>query len=378
MGVSRAVVGLIAAVTAIRAIVATRAPLIDDEAYYWLWAHHLDWSYLDHPPLIAYLIALTTGIRDSELWVRASPLLLGAATTYLLYLFGRELFDHRTGFAAAALFQVVPVLAGGALLATPDAPLFLCWTAALRFAWQAIRGRPSRWLWTGAAVGLGLLSKLAMVLLPVGILAFLLLRNRGALANRMFTGRSIIAACALALLLFSPVVFWNATHDWAGVKFIVYERPGGTPRGMAGIIEVLVQQFAFALLVFPPFLWSIWLAWRRRQDERYAYALATALPVVLFVLGAAWSRGAPHGNWLGPGYLSLLIVLGAGWNRFVAGLAGVSAALIAYGFLAQFVNALPLLPGAEELYGWKEAAPRVQQEAAALGEGAIIVADRYQ
>jgi len=59
--------------------VATRAPLIDDEAYYWLWAHRLDWSYLDHPPLIAYLIALTIRVGDSELWVRASPLLLGAA-----------------------------------------------------------------------------------------------------------------------------------------------------------------------------------------------------------------------------------------------------------------------------------------------------------
>ncbi|HEU4798204.1 MAG TPA: hypothetical protein VFT63_04700, partial [bacterium] len=61
-GQRNAILVLIALVTAIRAVVATRAPLIDDEAYYWLWAHHLDWSYLDHPPLIAYLIALTTRV----------------------------------------------------------------------------------------------------------------------------------------------------------------------------------------------------------------------------------------------------------------------------------------------------------------------------
>jgi len=353
--------------------VATRAPLIDDEAYYWLWAHRLDWSYLDHPPLIAYLIALTIRVGDSELWVRASPLLLGAATTYVLYLFARELFDHRAGIVAASVFQVVPVLAGGALLATPDAPLFLCWTAALRFAWQAIHGRPSRWIWTGAAVGLGLLGKLSMVLLPPGLLAFLLWRRRGALTNF-----GLLGAAALAIVLFLPVVYWNAVHDWAGMRFILYERPGGTPRGMAGVVEVMVQQFAFALLLFPAFLWGIWHAWRNRRDERYAYLLATALPVPLFVIAAAWTTGAPHGNWLGPGYLGLLIVLGAGWNRVVGVLAGVSAALIAYGFLVPFVSALPLLPGAEELYGWKEASPRVQQEAAALGAGTILVADRYQ
>jgi 4-amino-4-deoxy-L-arabinose transferase-like glycosyltransferase len=370
-----AILALIVLVTAVRAVVATRAPLIDDEAYYWLWAHHLDWSYLDHPPLIAYLIALTTRVGDSELWVRASPLLLGAATTYVLYLFGRELFDHRAGIVAACVFQVVPVLAGGALLATPDAPLFLCWTAASRFAWQAIHGRPSRWTWTGAAVGVGLLAKLSMVLLPPGLLAFLLWRLR---RGDALHGRDLFRAAAVALVLFLPVLYWNAVHDWAAFRFILHERPGGTPRGLAGIVEVMVQQLAFALLVFPVFLWAIWQAWRHRQDERYAYVVATALPVFLFVLAAAWTRGAPHGNWMGPGYLSLLVVLGAGWNRTVGGLAAISAALIIYGFLAQFVNTLPLLPGAEELYGWKEAAPRVQQEAAALGAGTILVADRYQ
>jgi hypothetical protein len=81
---------------------------------------------------------------------------------------------------------------------------------------------------------------------------------------------------------------------------------------------------------------------------------------------------------MGPGYLSLLVVLGARWNRVMYALATASAGLVLYGFLAQFVSALPLLPGAEELYGWKEAAPRVQQEAAALGAGTILVADRYQ
>ena len=80
-----------------RAAAAAVAPLIDDEAYYWLWAQRLDWGYLDHPPLIAWLIALTTGTGDGSFLIRLSPLVLGVLTTYTLFLLGRELFGARAG-----------------------------------------------------------------------------------------------------------------------------------------------------------------------------------------------------------------------------------------------------------------------------------------
>ena len=138
---TRPLLWLIVGTTIFRAIVGATIPLIDDEAYYWLWAHHLDWSYLDHPPMIAYIVFLTTRFGDDAIWIRLGALVLGAATTYALFLLGRELFSARTGFIAAVLFQIVPLLTGSGLLATPDGPLFLAWTLALRcvagVAWPA-------------------------------------------------------------------------------------------------------------------------------------------------------------------------------------------------------------------------------------------------
>src|SRR2546422_7240657 len=113
---------LIVGTTIFRGIVSAAAPLIDDEAYYWLWAHHLDWSYLDHPPIIAYIVFLTTRGGDSAIWIRLGALLLGAATTYALFLLGREMFGARAGFIAAVLFPISPVLAGRAFGAQAHYP----------------------------------------------------------------------------------------------------------------------------------------------------------------------------------------------------------------------------------------------------------------
>jgi len=365
---------LLVGTTIFRGIVGATLPFIDDEAYYWLWAHQLDWSYLDHPPMIAYIVFLTTHLGDAEIWIRLGPVIMGAATTYTLFLLGRDLFDARAGFIAAVLFQIVPVLTGGALLATPDSPLFLAWVLALRFVWQALHGAPRRWTAAGVVVGLGLLSKLAMVFLPVGVLIFLILYRR-----QWFARAEPYLAALLAAILFLPVLYWNAAHNWAMIRFILSERQGGTPHGLAGIEEVLVQQLLFALLLFPAFVVATYVAWRRRADERFGYLLWTSLPPMVFTLLAAAAAGAPHGNWFGPGYLGLAIVLGAAWNRRAAVLAGVTGAVVLYGFIVPFVSALPPLPGADVLYGWKEAAARVQQEAHAFpGTPPVLVADRYQ
>jgi len=371
---SKQLLWLIVGVIVLRGIAGAATPLIDDEAYYWLWARQLDWSYLDHPPMIAYLVFLTTRLGSDAIWIRLSPLLLGGATSYALFLLGKELFDGRVGFIAALLFQLVPVLAGSGLLATPDAPLFLAWAVALRWFWQALHGQPTRWSSAGIALGLGLLSKLSMVFLAVGVAIFMLLYARMWLVRW-----EPYRAGALAAIIFLPVIYWNSIHQWAMVQFLLHGRPGGTPLGVAGVAEVILQQFAFALILFPAFAYALYVAWDRRRDERYGYLFWTAVPMVAATLTLAAVRGAPHGNWLGPSYLGLAVVVAAGlWNRLTATLAATTALVVAYGFVLPFVEALPPPPGSEELYGWREAAVRVQQERASIAPSAVLVADRYQ
>src|SRR5438128_8038588 len=137
---TRPLLWLIVGTAIFRAILGATIPLIDDEAYYSLWAHHLDWSYLDHPPMIAYIVFLTTRFGGDAIWIRLGALVLGAATTYALFLLGRELFSARTGFIAAVLFGIVPLLTGSGLVVTPDGALLLAWTLALRYVWRAVSG----------------------------------------------------------------------------------------------------------------------------------------------------------------------------------------------------------------------------------------------
>ncbi len=36
-----------------------------DEAYYWMWSVRLDWGYVDHPPMVAYVMRLAS-VRDCD------------------------------------------------------------------------------------------------------------------------------------------------------------------------------------------------------------------------------------------------------------------------------------------------------------------------
>jgi 4-amino-4-deoxy-L-arabinose transferase-like glycosyltransferase len=368
-------VWVVAAAIALRAAAAAMSPLIDDEAYYWLWARDLAWGYVDHPPMIAWLIALTTRLGDGAFVIRLSPLILGALTTYALFLLGRDLFDARAAIAAAVLFQVVPVLAGAGLLATPDAPLLLCWVVALRFAWQALGGRPSRWLAAGAVVGLGLLSKVPMVLLPAGLILYLLVRSPRSL--RLWQP---YAAAGLAAALFLPVIVWNARHGWAGLDYILRSRlsiESSAVVGITGIGKLLEEQMPFALLLLPAYAWALVVPFRRRSEPMTFLGLGT-LPALVFPFIPAYAGAWPHGNWLAPAYLAFSVVLGAVWSRTVAVLAGVNGAAIIVGLLTSVIPMLPLPPGAEEVYGWREAGARATAELRRLGGGAAIVTDRYQ
>ncbi|MDR7543973.1 MAG: glycosyltransferase family 39 protein [Armatimonadota bacterium] len=356
-----------------RIAVAAAAPLLADEAYYWLWSRRLDWSYLDHPPMIAYLVRLSTVAGDAQFWVRLPALVLGVATAWGLYRLGQEMFSERVGFLAALLYQVTPVLGGTGVFSTPDAPLSLAWVSAMLLVWQALRGRPWRWAGAGVALGLGLLSKLYLPLLAAGIVLYLWAREPGWLRRP-----HPYAAAGIAAALFAPVLYWNWTHGWAAVRFVVAERaePGGVV-GSLGWLRLAENHLPLVLLLFPAFVWAAAAAWRRRADARFAYLLTASVPaLVLPVLVAP--LGAARGHLAAPGYLGLAVILAALWSRAVSWLALANALLLGVFVMLLLVPGLPPVPGAREYYGWQEVGLRVAEEARALGPEAVLVADRFQ
>jgi dolichol-phosphate mannosyltransferase len=223
------VVGLIGYAFFLRVIFSGQIELLPEEAYYWNYSRHLDIGYLDHPPMVAWLIRLGTDLfGNNEFGVRFGALGCGAVTAFFAYRLARNLFGEETALIALAMSQVLPFFFLSGMLMTPDAPLTAAWAASLYFLERALIGaRPWAWLCAGLALGLGLISKYSIGLLGVVTAVFMVLDPP---SRRWFRRWEPYAGVLVAAAVFSPVVIWNAQHEWASFVFQTARRLTELPR----------------------------------------------------------------------------------------------------------------------------------------------------
>ena len=91
--IRKSLMGLLLLSLLIRAFLAAFLEFGNDEVYYWTYALYPDLSHFDHPPMIGFLIQLTTLnlLLDSEFFIRLGAVLLGTLNTYLVFLIGKNL-----------------------------------------------------------------------------------------------------------------------------------------------------------------------------------------------------------------------------------------------------------------------------------------------
>ena len=301
--------------------------LAPQEAYYWNYAQHLDIGYLDHPPLVAWLIAATLAFGDGEFFVRLPAVLAWTVMLVFAVAFVRDLAGRGAALRSALLLATLPFFFGIGVMITPDAPLAAAWAAALFFLQRALLGgRRAAWLGAGVAIGIGMLAKYSMVLLPAAAFVFMLVDagSRRALLSPWAWGGVLIA-----LLTFSPVIAWNLQHDWASFSF------QGSRRLAADAPQFSLHVFlAYALvLLTPPGALALWRllhsgggrpAGAPTAPESDAAALLagrrrlfllvfTLLPLLVFALSSL--RAETKFHWTGPIWLALLPVLAATMTR---------------------------------------------------------------
>ena len=264
---------------------------------------------------------------------------------------------------------------------TPDSPLLFFWTTTVwAVARIAVGGSGWWWLAAGAAGGMALDSKYTALLLWVGVALWLLLVP----AVRPWLRRwQPWAACAIGLVLFAPVVIWNATHGWASFVRQGSRTGDWQPARAAGFLAELVGG---QIGLVTPWIWIVCMiglvvstrrAWRDR-DPRHALLVALSLPPLLvFVQHAIGDR--VQGNWPAIIYPALALAAGA-WGRWwiAASASGFAITALVYGQAATGLLALPprLDPIAARLVGWDALAARV----AALqipADAGFVVADGY-
>jgi 4-amino-4-deoxy-L-arabinose transferase-like glycosyltransferase len=307
---------LIFLLIAARLICAAMLPLAFDETYYWLWSKHLAAGYLDHPPMIALVIrAGTSAFGDTSLGVRLFCVLLGVPATWAVWRAGATLFsDERIGATAALYFNLTLMVGVGTILATIDAPLiaasaFVVYTLAK----VARERRGVWWLAVGVSVGCALLSKYSALFFGAGILIWLAWTPQ---ERRWLVTPWPWLGGVVALLLFAPVIAWNAEHGWVSfIKQFGRAAEGGWSADY--LPEYLGAQFG---LLTPPLftLAAMGLAafWRGRGADRTARVLLSALicpPLIYFTWHSLHAR--VEGNWTAPIFPALALTAAAGAHQ---------------------------------------------------------------
>ena len=221
--------GLVVFALALRLIYSGQVELLPEETYYWNYSRHLAFGYLDHPPMVGWLISAGTSVfGNTEFGVRIGALCCGAVASLFLYRLTRNLFGEATALVSVLLAQTLPFFFLAGMLMTPDAPLTAAWAAALYFLERAlIGGRGAAWWRAGLCLGLGLLSKYTIGLLGLSMFVFMLLDSR---SHRWFRRWEPYGAALLALAVFSPVIFWNYRNDWACFVFQTSRRLADRPQ----------------------------------------------------------------------------------------------------------------------------------------------------
>ena len=300
-------IGSVLLLTIIRLILAGKTELIPEESYYWTYSQHPALSYFDHPPMVAWMIALGTGVfGNTELGVRIATITLWPASAVLLFLTGSSWFGIRTASLAVLLFCLCPVFVGVGFIVTPDSPLVFFWLLTLYAVTKALSSSRSEfWLLAGLGFGCAMLSKYTAVMLAASLFLFLLLSQN----YRFWLLRyPPWLALLIGIAVFSPVIIWNSQHQWASFLFQSTRTEVGNndPLRVESGTFWLYQLWALTPLMFGLFAYTLAPAIRRgwiKREDNWNFSMSFALPLFLvFVLASFKTKG--HINWTAPAYLS--------------------------------------------------------------------------
>ncbi len=391
---------LVAAAFLLRLLYITQVELLPEDSYYWNYAQHLALGYLDHPPMVAWLIWLGTAVfGNSEFGVRIGALCCAAVASVFVYRLTRNLFGEPSALVALVLMQVLPFFFLAGMLMTPDAPLTAAWAAALYFIERAlVAGQSRAWLLAGVGIGLGLISKYTIGMLVPAVALFVILDPQ---SRRWLLRWEPYAALGIAMVIFSPVILWNAQHDWASFAFQTSRRLSERPRFAlhkllisalvlltpTGVLSLAVSRFAarvssgsadearrwlfLRLVVLVPL--SVFVIFSLRHDVKIDWTGALWLGAVPAMAAAtvrfaeaAGIRGWVQSAW-GPTAVLMLLLYAAGLHYLALGLPGVG-----------YSDHLELVP-----VGWRDLGRQVNALAQNIrqrtGKEPIIVGmDRYE
>jgi hypothetical protein len=385
------------AATLIRFVCVASLPLGNGEAYYYSWSRFLDWSYYDHPPLVAWMVRVTTILGSSPAAVRLGPILAAGAFGLIFYRLAERLYRPRAAFFGLVLVTALPVFLGSSFILNPEAPLAPLWVGFL-FVLEGMRRRDG---WHRP-------------LIP----ATLIYLASSAPARRWLRRPSFYAGGVVALVIALPVLIWNETRGWPSLRLHLVERAAAalpvagenrinqlvaisssSGTGLLGsFLRVLVGQLmSYSPLLVPLLVLALVRALRQvRRDDRNLFITAFSWPVLLPLLVAMTRFQDAEQHWTMVAFIPAVIAAGhyadEFWSRatFLRAVTVAGVALSGLLFFLGNVHArttalLRLIPTAHydaradminELIGWDDIRAGVAR-ATSVAHGNVVLASNH-
>ena len=378
--------------------------VMPEEAYYWNYSQHLALSYLDHPPMVAWLIWLSTSLLgNSEFSVRLPASIAWIITAVFMFRLTENLFDRSTAFRSVLLLAVLPIYFGVSFFMTPDAALYAAWAGCLYFLERALVAEDRRaWWGAGLCIGFGMLAKYTIALLGLGALIYILCDRQ---SRKWLLRPQPYLAAVLGTILFSPVLFWNMTNAWASFRFQGSHRWSNDPE-----FSLHYLLLSLLLVLTPVGLLAVGKLFLTRSSattpgfeegdprrKQYLWMLSfTAVPLLIFVIHSLHNDMKLH--WTGPAFLAAVPLLAAGMVPRAGEMGGwltglvqrtwmptIVVLLVAYGSSLYYLSlGLPGSPlSSTRAFGaWRMLAERVGQiekviEKKTGSEPVIVGMDKY-
>jgi hypothetical protein len=300
---------LLLATIILKIIVASFVELGNDEVYYWTYALQPDYNHFDHPPMVGFLIRLTTLNLHwaTDVSMRLGAILGCAISSWFIFNIGKIISNEKTGWYAALIYNCsvyAGIIAG--LFILPDSPQMPIYTAALYvmslIIFQQKELQTKLWLWLGLLIGLACLCKVHGLYLWAGFGLFILIKRIKWLLNwRLYIGVIITLICLL------PIVYWNIQNDFITYKFHA-ERVTHTALQWDMLLqeivgEILYQNPIIFILITTSAVYCI-KHQKLLPATTTTWLLCMGLPMIVLFWGIAlFNPTLPH--WSGPGYIPL-------------------------------------------------------------------------
>jgi 4-amino-4-deoxy-L-arabinose transferase-like glycosyltransferase len=261
--------------------------LFFDELYTIALSRHLAFGYVDLPPMVPALAALSRAILgDSVFAYHIVPALAGSIALVFVCLIAKEFGGKTFAVALSALaFIAVPTWLALYSIFCYDSIDQLVLTVFLFILVRFLRtGNKRHWILLGLLAGIACMTKMTIIFLGPGFLAALLFSKyrKDLLTPWPWVGAS------LCLAIVTPYIAWQIAGGWPTLE---YWNNYGTIR----VYEASLGQYLNNLLVYmnplllPLFAAGLYRVFRRIQGSDFAFfgILFLATFVVMFVMHSA-------------------------------------------------------------------------------------------